>query len=72
MRLPRKVTIVSENAHGTTTRVQSLEAPAAPTQILRACAVEAHFEDFEGHECMVNSSESAADARATQRSNTGA
>ena len=37
---PRKVTTMSENAHGTTTRAQSLEAPAAHTQISRACAIE--------------------------------
>ena len=57
-----------ENAHGTTTRAQSLEAPAAPTQISRACAVEMRFEDFERHECTVNSSELAGHARALQRS----
>ena len=57
-----------ENAHGTTTRAQSLEAPAADTQIQRACAVEMHFEDFERHECTVNSNELAVHARALQRS----
>ena len=41
---------------------------AAPTQILRACAVEMHFEDFERHECAVNSNELAGHARALQRS----
>ena len=50
LRLPRKAATMCENAHGTTTRAQSLEAPAAATQILRACAVEMHF-DFESHEC---------------------
>ena len=56
LRLPRKVTTMCENAHGTTTRAQSLEAPAADTQIQRACAVEMHFDDFERYECTVNSS----------------
>ena len=46
LRLPRKVATVPKNAQGTTTRVQSQRAPAAATQILRACAVEMHFEDF--------------------------
>ena len=46
-RLPRKVTTMSENARGATTRAQSRQAPAAADQILRACAVEMHFEDFE-------------------------
>ena len=59
---------MSENAHGTTTRAQSLEAPAAPTQILRACTVKMQFADFERHECTVNSSELAGHARAPQRS----
>ena len=51
--------------HGTTTRAQSLEAPAAGPQILRACAVEMHIDDFEMHECTVNSSELAGHARGT-------
>ena len=34
----------------------------------RACAVEMHLEEFERHECTVNSSELAAHARAAQRS----
>ena len=68
LRLPRKVTTVCENAHGTTTRAQSLEAPAADTQIQRACAVEMHFDDFERHECTVNSSELAGHPRPLQRS----
>ena len=57
MRLPRKVTTMSENVHVATTRAQSREAPAVDTQILRPCAVEMHFEDFKRHECTVNSSE---------------
>ena len=57
-----------ENVHGTTTRAQSLEAPAADTQIQRACAVEVHMDDVESHECTVNSSELAGHARAEQRS----
>ena len=57
-----------ENAHGTTTRAQWLEAPAGGTQTLRACAVEMHFEDFESNECAVNSSELAGHGRALQRS----
>ena len=61
-------TTIYQNAHGTTTRTQSLEAPAADTQIQRACAVEMHFEDFERHECTVNSNELAGHARALQRS----
>ena len=55
---------MSENARGATTRAQSLEAPAAPTQILRACGVEMHLEDFERHECTVKSSKLAPCARA--------
>ena len=39
LRLPPKVTTMSENAHGTTTRAQSRQAPAPANQILRACAV---------------------------------
>ena len=57
-----------ENAHGATTRAQSLEAPAAGPQILRACAVEMHMDDVERHECTVNSNELAGHARALQRS----
>ena len=68
LRLPRKVTTMCENGHGTTTRAQSLEAPAAATQTLRACAVEMHIDDVERHECTVNSSELAAHFRAIQRS----
>ena len=68
LRLPRKVTTMCENAHGTTTRAQSLEAAAAATQILRACAVEVHMDDVERHECTVNSSKLAGHARALQRS----
>ena len=53
LHLPRKVTTMSQNAHGTTTRAQSRQAPAAPTQTLRAwaSAVKMHSEDFERHEC---------------------
>ena len=68
LRLPRKVTTMYQNAHGTTTRAQSLEAPAAATQILRACAVEMHIDDVERHECTVNSNELARHAHAEQRS----
>ena len=57
-----------ENAHGATTRAQSLEAPAAGRQILRACAVEMHVDDFERYECTVDSSELAVHARTLQRS----
>ena len=64
LRLPRKVTTMSENAHGTTTRAQSRQAPAPATQILRACAAEMRLEDFERHECAVNSSELAGHGRA--------
>ena len=55
-----------ENAHGATMRAQSLGAPAADAQIQRACdcAVEMHVDDFERHECTVNSSELAVHARA--------
>ena len=59
---------MSENAHGTTTRAQSLEAPAAGTQIQRACSVEMHIDDVERHECTVNSSELAGYARAAHLS----
>ena len=62
------MTTTCENAHGTTTRAQSLEAPSAPNQIQRACAVEMHFEDFERHECTANSSELAGHARASDLS----
>ena len=72
LRLPRKVTAMSENAHGAATRAQSREAPAAPAQILRPCAVEVHFEDFERHECTANSTEIAGPDRATPRFDTGA
>ena len=57
-----------ENVHGTTTKAQSLEAPAAGPQIVRACAVEMHFEDFERYECTANNSELAGHGRALQRS----
>ena len=66
--LPRKVATMCENAHSTTMRAQSSEAPAVDTQILRACAVEMHVDDFARHECTVNSSELAVHARAPQRS----
>ena len=59
--LPRKVTTMFENAHGT-----------ADKQILRACAVEMHLEDFERHECIVNSGELAGHVGATPRLDTGA
>ena len=65
LRLPRKVTTMSENARGTTTRARSLEAPAAATQILQACAVEMHVDDFERYECTINSSKLAVHARAS-------
>ena len=68
LRLPRKVTTMCENAHGTTTRAQSLEAPARGTQTLRACAVEMHIDDVERHECTVNSNELAGHGCAEQRS----
>ena len=68
LRLPRKVITMCENARGTTTRAQSLEAPAANTQIQRACAVEVHIDDVERHECTANSNELAIHARALQRS----
>ena len=45
LHLPRIVTTICDNAHCTTTRARSLEAPAAPTQISRACAVEMRLED---------------------------
>ena len=65
---PRKVTTMSENAHGTTTRAQSLEAPAAPTRFREPAQSKMHVDDFERHECTVNSSELAGHARAAQRS----
>ena len=68
LHLPGNVTTMCENAHGATMRALSLQAPAARTQISRACAVEMHFEDFERHECTVNGSELAVDVRASQRS----
>ena len=49
----------------------SCGAPAAAKQILRACAVEMHFEDFERRECTVNSSELAGHGCATPRLDTG-
>ena len=58
-----------ENAHGATTRAQSLEAPAADTQIQRACAVGVRVDNFERRECIVNSSELAGHGRAAQPSN---
>ena len=67
--LPRKVTTVSENAHGTTTRAQSRQAPTAAHQILRACAVE--VQDFERHECTAHSNELATHELATPRLDTG-
>ena len=54
LHLPRKVTIMCGNAHDTTTRAQSLEAPARGTQTLRACAVEMRIDDVERHESTVN------------------
>ena len=63
LRLPRKVTTMCENVHGTTTRAQSPEAPAADTQIQRACAVEVHMDDVESHECTVNSNERISRSR---------
>ena len=68
LHLPRKLTTMYQNAHGTTTRAQSPEAPATGRQILRACAVEVHIDDVERHECTVNSNELAGHARAEQRS----
>ena len=68
LRLPRKVITMCENAHGTTTRAQSLEAPAAGPQILRACAVEMHIDDVERHECTVNSNKLAGHGRAAHLS----
>ena len=50
--LPRKVSTMCENVHGATTRAQSRQAPAAGTQILRACAVGVHVDDFERHQCI--------------------
>ena len=57
-----------QNAQCTTTRAQSLEAPAAGRQILRACAVEVHIDDVENNECTVKSNEFAGHSRALQRS----
>ena len=68
LRLRRKVITMCENAHGTTTGAQSLEAPAADTQILRACAVEMHMDDVARHECTVNSNELAGHGCDAQRS----
>ena len=66
-----QVTTVPKNAHGATTRVQSRQAPAATTQILRACAVDMHFEGSRGMNCTVNSNEVAKRPDATLRCNTG-
>ena len=52
--------------------MRTTREPARAKQILRACAVEMHFEDFERHECTVNSIELAAHARATPRLDTDA
>ena len=41
----------------TTTRAQSRRAPAPAHQILRACAVEMHFEDLDVNECTINGSD---------------
>ena len=43
-------------------------AVARSTKILRACAVDMHFEEFKSHECAVNSSELAGHGCALQRS----
>ena len=52
LHLPRKVTTKSEHGHSTTTtRAQSRRAPARAQPILRACAVEMHFEDLQVNEC---------------------
>ena len=48
-----KVITKAQNAHGTTTRAWSRRAPTPTHQILRACAVEMHFEDLEGIQCIV-------------------
>ena len=69
LHLRRKVTTMCENEHGTTTKAQSLGAPAAGPQILRARAVEMHVDDFEKRECTANSSELAGHGRTSQRSN---
>ena len=58
----REVTTMCENARGTTTRAQSLEAP----ETWRACAVEMRIDDVERHECTATSSELAGHARALQ------
>ena len=55
LRLPRKVAAVCENARGATTRAQSRQAPAAATQISRACAVEMHVDDFGRREFVAHS-----------------
>ena len=65
---PSHLSTVCKNAHGTTTRAPSRQALAAASQILRACAVEMHIDDFEKHKCTVNSSELAGHSRAAQRS----
>ena len=41
---------VRKNARGPATRAQSRQAPAAATQILRACAVETRVDDIERHD----------------------
>ena len=63
---------MSENARSTTARAESREAPARAKPILQAGAVEMHFEDFERHDCTVNSSELAGHVGATPRLDTGA
>ena len=69
-RLPRKVTTKSKNVQGTTTTAQSKNTPVPAHQVLRACAVEMHFEDFEVNECTVNGSELAAHGCENHRSDT--
>ena len=74
LHLPRKLhfEVKQLRSHAPVTKVdfeapQSLEAPAADTQILRACAVEMHMDDVERHECTVNS-ELSVHGRTLQRS----
>ena len=50
---------------------QSRRAPARTHQILRACGVDIHFEDFEANECTVNSIELAGLADTPLQSNPG-
>ena len=57
-----------QNAHGTATRAQSLEAPAAGRQILRECAVEMHIDDVERYKCTINNNKLAVHTGALQRS----